>query len=95
MRQIIIAFGLLAVILPSSPASACYSWQIFTCSEGRPESTLRHLTRTRDEHRAVVARGVERVTVREVEQNLSENTRVFVLGTPEFPYRHWLHAGED
>ncbi len=93
MRQLIIAFGLLAMFL-GGPASACCSWQIFTCSEGRPESTLRHLTRTRDEHRAIVARGVERVTVREVEQNLSENTRVFVLGTTEFPYRHWLHAGE-
>ena len=37
-----------------------------------------------------VARGVERVRVRDVEQNVSENTRVFVLGTSEFPYRHWL-----
>ena len=41
--------------------SACYSWQVFTCSEGRPENTLRHLTRTRDANRAVVARGVEDV----------------------------------
>jgi hypothetical protein len=44
---------------------------------------------------AVVARGVERVRVREVEQNVSENTRVFVLGTSEFPYRRWLYAGEE
>ena len=92
MRQLIIAFGLLAFL--SSPASACYSWQIFTCSEGRPESTIQNLVRIKNERRAIVARGVERVRVREVEQNVGSE-RVFVLGTTDFPYRHWLHAGEE
>jgi hypothetical protein len=92
MRLIVIAFGLLA-FLPA-PAAACYSWQIYTCSEGRPESTIQNLVRVKNERRAVVARGFERVRVREVEQNIGSE-RVFVLGTPEFPYRHWLHAGEE
>jgi hypothetical protein len=74
VRQLIIAFGLLALL--SSPAAACYSWQVFTCSEAKPKSTAQHLLRARDERRAIVGRGIERVQVREVEQNVSENTRV-------------------
>ena len=82
-----------AVFLPA-PASACYSWQVFTCSEAKPESTVQNLVRIKNERRAIVSRGVERLRVREVEQNLAENTRVFVLDIEGAPYRHWLHAGE-
>lgn len=89
---IVIALFLL-VVGPVQPAAACYSWQAFTCSEGRPTSTLNHLVDTRRTHDAVVARGITRLRVREVEQHIGSE-RVFVLGTPEFPYRHWLHAGE-
>ena len=81
------------ILLMVEPVKACYSWQAFTCSEGRPTSTLKHLMDTRRTNDAVVARGIARVRIREVEQNVGSE-RVFVLGTPEFPYRHWLHAGE-
>ena len=80
-----------AMFLPSSPAVACYSWQVFTCSEGKPESTANHLRRTRDERRAIVARGITRVTIRDAE---TSKERRFSLDIEGFPYRHWLHAGE-
>ena len=89
----VVAISIAALLLLAGPAAACYSWQVFTCSEGRPTSTLNHLVETRRTHDAVVARGIARVRIREVEQNVGSE-RVFVLGTPEFPYRHWLHMGE-
>lgn len=87
----VLAIATTLILLWAGPAVACYSWQVFTCSEGKPESTTQHLLRTRDERRAIVARGTHRVTIRDVE---TSKERRFTLDTPGFPYRHWLHAGE-
>ena len=87
-----LAIAATVFLLLMGPAVACYSWQIYSCSEERPTSTLNHLVETRRTRDAVVSRGITRL--QEVEQHI-EVERVFVLGTPEFPYRHWLHTGES